>query len=73
MLMIIEVGARVFEAPSVAADKFHFNSNENKEIEGTVVYVNKKHRYYTVEFKAPGGKFRESFKFRKKKKVNADG
>jgi hypothetical protein len=27
-----------------------------------VVYINRKHRYYTVEFDFPGGMVRESFK-----------
>lgn len=28
----------------------------------TVVYINKPHRYFIVEFSFPGGKFRESYK-----------
>lgn len=27
-----------------------------------VVYINRKHRYYTVEFEFPGGTVRESYK-----------
>lgn len=28
-----------------------------------VVYVNRRHRYFTAEFTCPGGKFRESFRY----------
>ena len=35
-----------------------------KPIMGTVVYINKPHRFFTAEFTFPnGGSFRESFKF----------
>ena len=32
-------------------------------IKGTIVYINFKHKYFTVEFKFPYGSFRESYKF----------
>ena len=31
-----------------------------------VVYINRKHRYFTVEFTFPAGSFRESFKYTEK-------
>lgn len=30
---------------------------------GTVVYINRKHRFFIAEFESPGGKIREAFKF----------
>ena len=32
-----------------------------------VVYINRKHRYFTVEFTYPKGSFRESYKFTEEK------
>ena len=29
---------------------------------GKVVYINRRHKYFTVRFDFPGGSFRESFK-----------
>jgi hypothetical protein len=34
-----------------------------KELPGTIVYINRKHRFFTVEFKFQYGSFRESFKY----------
>jgi hypothetical protein len=34
-----------------------------KVVTGTIVYVNRAHRYYTAEFSARGVTMRESFKF----------
>lgn len=31
-----------------------------------VVYINRKHRFFTVEFQFPGGAVRESFKYTEK-------
>lgn len=36
---------------------------EERTVKGKVVYINRKHRYFTAEFSFPGGKFREAFKF----------
>lgn len=32
-----------------------------------VVYINRKHRYFTVEFTFPAGSFRESYKYMEEK------
>lgn len=70
MRMIYELGMRVMETPSIMSDGLH---RDKEKLEGVVVYVNRKHRFYTAEFKLPGGVFRESFKIYKKKKVKPNG
>lgn len=74
--MKLEVGARVKKIPAIF-DELHKDSetfNAVKDLEGTVVYVNFAHRYFTVEYEFKNGmKFRESFKIvppkSRKKKV----
>ena len=55
--MIIKPGDTVQLKPTVVS---HMDA---RTIRGKVVYINRKHRYFTAEFTFPSGKFRESFKF----------
>ena len=57
----IAVGEKLKLKPSICLDKT--GRTEQRAIEGTIVYVNFPHRYFTAEFKFPGGSIRESFKF----------
>lgn len=55
--MTIRPGETVHLKPTVVTNM------ESRTVKGKVVYINRKHRYFTAEFTFPGGKFRESFKF----------
>lgn len=63
--MKLEVGAKIKKIPSIF-DDVHKDSetfNHIKDMEGTVVYINSAHRYFTLEYEFKNGmKFRESFK-----------
>lgn len=60
--MRLEIGTKLLLRPSICVDTL--GRATSKPIEGTVVYINKPHRYFTAEFVFPtGGSFRESFKF----------
>jgi hypothetical protein len=55
------VGSVVELTPTIYMDK---SSNEQGKMKGTVIYINHKHRFFTVNFNCGGGNsFRESFKF----------
>lgn len=59
---MIELGRTVWLKPYVLID--YYGRAVDKPIPGKVVYINEPHRYFTVEFKFPGGgDYRESFKF----------
>ncbi len=59
---MIELGTTVWLKPFVLVD--YFGRTDNKPIPGKVVYINEPHRFFSVEFKFPGGgKYRESYKF----------
>ena len=60
--MIVFVGDTVSVKPSIYISK-DGNSTVDKHVRGKVVYVNRRHRYFTVEYKLTGGRIRESFKF----------
>ena len=74
--MKLEVGAKIKKIPSIF-DDVHKDSeafDHIKDMEGTVVYVNYAHRYFTLEYKFKNGMtFCESFKIMppktRKKKV----
>lgn len=57
----VRVGEKLMLKPTVCLDRFGRANIE--PIEGTVVYVNFPHRYFTAEFSFPGGRIRESFKY----------
>lgn len=59
--MRLEIGTKLMLMPYVCLDKR--GNTSTKPIEGTVVYINKPHRYFTAEFTFPNGSFREAFKF----------
>lgn len=65
--MNIYIGAKLPLTPHILIDG-RFLGRKQKTVTGTVVYINRKHRYFTAEFAFPGGKYRESFKFREKEK-----
>lgn len=60
----ISVGTKVRMAPYFGGKDIGRPKDEAAEYDGTVIYVNQKGRFYTVEFNLPyGRKLRESFKF----------
>lgn len=60
--MIVFVGDTVSIKPSLYVAK-DGQSFVDKHVSGKIVYVNRRHRYFTVEYQLAGGKIRESFKF----------
>ena len=56
---MIKVGQEMKLAPAV----FKGMLFSNEALPCKIVYVNRRHRYFTAEFAFPGGKFRESFKY----------
>lgn len=58
--MKLRIGTKLQLSPYVLTDSRY---TEQKKITGTVVYINKPHRFFTAEFVLPYGTFRESFKF----------
>ena len=56
------IGQELRMIPNVYVDKNGYLLLE-KDYPCKVVYINRAHRYFTVEFEFPGGKIRESFKF----------
>lgn len=60
--MIVFVGDTVSIKPSIYVSK-DGQSFVDKRIRGKIVYVNRRHRYFTVEYQLTGGRIRESFKF----------
>ena len=71
--MKIEVGAKIRKTPT----SFLFDLGRHselfksvKDLEGTIIDVNRKHRHYTVEYELPKGKFRETFKMERAKAVS---
>lgn len=64
--MKIEVGAKIKRVPSIFED-CHRDSelyDAIKDLEGTIIDVNHKHKHFTVEYEfGRGREFRECFKF----------
>lgn len=60
--MKVHVGDTISVKPYIHFSK-DGQSFTNKRVRGKVIYVNKRHRYFTVEYPVTGGKLRESFKF----------
>lgn len=60
--MRIRVGDTVSIKPSLYISK-DGQSFVDKHVRGKVTYVNRRHRYFTVEYQLTGGRIRESFKF----------
>lgn len=70
--MKIEVGAKIRKTPTIGVREYGRHSEmfyDAKDLEGTIVDVNRKHRHYTVEYEFPRGKFRETFKMERAKAV----
>ena len=38
--------------------------SKTRTLTGKVIYIHPLHRFYVLEFKVPGGKFRQSFRFK---------
>lgn len=57
----IKLGETLMLKPSVCLDKL--GKTQRSPIPGTIVYINRKHNYFTAEFNFPTGSFKESFKF----------
>ena len=57
----MKLGQTVIRFPSGFCERSEENKKVLKPIRGTVVYIQPKRRFYTVEFDLPGGKLRESF------------
>lgn len=79
--MKIEVGAKIHKTPAIFVGLHSDCDDEYHEVlnmEGTIVYVNFPHKYFTVEYEFKNGmKFLESFKMKppktKMKKVSKYG
>ena len=71
--MKIEVGAKIKKTPMGFLSGYGAHSDlfyDVKDMEGTIIDVNRKHRHYTVEYEFPNGmKFRETFKMKRAKAV----
>ena len=72
--MEIEVGAKIKKTPTGFLNKNDSCSallQDVKDMEGTIIDVNRKHRHYTVEYEFKNGnKFRETFKMERAKAVS---
>lgn len=66
MTEIVKIGTKVTFVPFIE-DTRPKTINEirsaRRKASGTVIYINKPHKYFTVEFIWHGMKMRESFKF----------
>lgn len=60
--MKLYVGKKMRMVPDVHIDRLGRRLMED-DMPCKVVYINRKHRFFTVEFKFPGGSFRESYKY----------
>ena len=58
----VELGQRLRLRPST----YRVANEETRKLDGTVVYIHPKGRFFTVEFRTPYGSFRESFKLLQK-------
>lgn len=71
--MRIEVGAKIKKTPTGFLNKHDSCSKllqDVKDMEGTIVHVNRKHRHFTVEYDFGNGrKFCESFKMTRRPSV----
>lgn len=71
--MRIEVGAKIRKTPEgrlCFTDSKSFMYQQVKDMEGTIIDVNRKHRHFTVEYDFGNGrKFRETFKMNPAKVV----
>lgn len=69
--MKIEVGAKIKKTPFGFLERNDGMCSDVKDMEGTIIDVNRKHRHYTVEYEFKnGGKFRETFKMERAKAVS---
>lgn len=59
--MKIKVGTRLELIPTINDYKYH--PSRVKKRPCTVVYINRPHRFFTVQFDFMYGSFRESYKF----------
>ena len=60
--MIIRKGQRLRLPPIHLVDQMGMLVRGDNSCPCTVVYINRRHRYYTVVFEFSGGAVRESFK-----------
>lgn len=67
--MKIEVGAKIKKTPFGFLERNDDMCYNVKDMEGTIISVNRKHRHYTVEYEFPKGKIRETFKMERAKAV----
>ena len=59
--MKIRIGTQLQMVPTI--NIYKNQSNDTKKLPCTVVYINREHRFFTVEYKFLYGSFRESYKF----------
>ena len=57
------LGKKVRFVPAFVPRECSFNAGQVEKVTGKVVYVNRKHRFFTAEYGWEGSKQRESFKF----------
>ncbi len=60
---MVEVGQKVKFDPFITVQGFGSEDNKGKKVDGTVVYVNVPHKWFSVEYNCGGVKQRYSFKF----------
>lgn len=66
----LRIGAKLRIAPSTFYDPHGAMLPGGNSISGTVVYINERHRYFTLEYQFMFGKFRESFKYIKESDIS---
>lgn len=62
--MKIKIGTQLQMVPTI--NIYKYQPGFNKKLPCTVVYINRQHRFFTVEFKFLYGSFRESYKYYEK-------
>ncbi len=62
--MNIRIGTEMELVPFI--NTYKVDGRPGKKLPCKVVYINRPHRYFTVEFKFTNGGFRESYKFYEK-------
>ena len=61
--MDLHIGQRLMLVPFSLVDELGHRIRENSQRPCKVVYINRKHRYFTVEFDFNGQFVREAYKF----------
>ena len=61
--MTIEVGTKLNLRPTILTSTGFGNQGLGNARPCVVIYINKRHRWFLVEFDLPGGKMREAYKF----------